>query len=83
MQMLRWAGAMAVPHLMQLNTMEELAPDTIGEPQTNWWLARRAAQKLEPWQKLQLYMTNGEFNKAKQLLAEGSLSKLDELNALL
>lgn len=81
--MFRWAGAMAVPHLMQLNTMEELAPDTIGEPQTNWWLARRAAQKLEPWQKLQLYMTNGEFNKAKQLIAEGSLSKLDELNALL
>ncbi|MEL0649003.1 tetratricopeptide repeat protein [Pseudoalteromonas agarivorans] len=81
--MFRWAGAMAMPHLMQLNTMDELAPDTIGEPQTNWWLARRAATKLEPWQKLQLYMTNGEFNKVKQLMAEGSLSKLDELNALL
>ncbi|WP_352339834.1 hypothetical protein, partial [Psychrobacter sp. 16-MNA-CIBAN-0192] len=28
--MYRWAGAMAVPHLMQFNTMGELAPDTIG-----------------------------------------------------
>ncbi|MEM5546213.1 tetratricopeptide repeat protein [Pseudoalteromonas fuliginea] len=81
--MYRWAGAMAIPHLMQLNSMDELAPETIGEPQTNWWLARRAAQKLAPWQKLQLYMTNGEFNKIKQLITQNALTEEDKLNALL
>ena len=81
--MIRWAGAMAIPHLMQFNSMDGLAPDAIGQPAANWWLARRAAQKLEPWQKLQLYMTNGEFNKIKQLIAENTLTDADELNALL
>lgn len=78
-----WAGSMAMPHLMQLSAMSELAPNTIGEPQTNWWLARRASQKLESWQQLQLYMVNGEFNKVKQLIAEDTLNQQDELSALL
>lgn len=81
--MYRWAGAMAVPHLMQFNTMGELAPDTIGEPVANWWLARRAAKNLAPWQTLQLNMINGEFNNVEQQLTENTLSELDQLNALL
>ncbi|MGJ8675684.1 MAG: tetratricopeptide repeat protein, partial [Pseudoalteromonas sp.] len=41
------------------------------------------AQKLVPWQKLQLYMTNGEFNKIKQLITQNALTEEDKLNALL
>ena len=81
--MFRWAGAMAMPHLMQLNTLDELAPETIGTAQANWWLSRRAAQKLEPWQALQLYMTQGEFSKVKQLFDTNTLGKNDQLSALL
>ena len=81
--MFRWAGAMAMPHLMQLNTLDELAPETIGTAQANWWLSRRAAQKLEPWQALQLYMTQGEFSKVKQLVDTNTLGKNDQLSALL
>ena len=81
--MFRWAGAMAMPQLMSVNSMKELAPDTIGTPQANWWLARRAAQKLEPWQSLQLYMNTGEFNKISKLIDDDTLAPSDKLNALL
>ncbi|ASM50859.1 hypothetical protein PESP_a2975 [Pseudoalteromonas espejiana DSM 9414] len=81
--MIQWAGAMAIPHLRQFSSLDEIAPDAVNNDTANWWLARRAAQKLEPWQKLQLYMTNGEFNKIKALVNTNTLGKVDELSALL
>ncbi|WP_055019295.1 tetratricopeptide repeat protein [Pseudoalteromonas sp. P1-7a] len=81
--MIQWAGAMAVPHLRQFSSLDDIAPEAINNATANWWLARRAAQKLEPWQKLQLAMSNGEFNKVKALVNTQTLGKVDELSALL
>ncbi|TMO74668.1 protein PelB [Pseudoalteromonas sp. S3776] len=81
--MIQWAGAMAVPHLRQFSSLDDIAPEAINNTTANWWLARRAAQKLEPWQKLQLAMSNGEFNKVKALVNTQTLGKVDELSALL
>lgn len=81
--MIQWAGAMAVPHLRQFSSLDDIAPEAINNATANWWLARRAAQKLEPWQKLQLAMSNGEFNKVKALVNTQTLGKIDELSALL
>lgn len=81
--MIQWAGAMAVPHLRQFSSLDDIAPEAINNATANWWLARRAAQKLEPWQKLQLAMNNGEFNKVKALVNTQTLGKVDELSALL
>ncbi|MEL0605592.1 tetratricopeptide repeat protein [Pseudoalteromonas undina] len=81
--MIQWAGAMAVPHLRQFSSLDDIAPEAINNATANWWLARRAAQKLDPWQKLQLAMSNGEFNKVKALVNTQTLGKVDELSALL
>ncbi|MEL0606533.1 hypothetical protein, partial [Pseudoalteromonas undina] len=74
--MIQWAGAMAVPDLRQFSSLDDLAPEAINNATANWCLARRAAQKLDPWQKLQFAMSIGEFNKVKALVTTQTLGKV-------